>query len=378
MSNAIATPRAKNALVEIRDQLQAREAEFAAALPSHVRPEHFQRATLTAIQQNSKLLEVDRRSLLNELMRCAADGLVPDGREAALVIFKDRERGSIAKYMQMVQGVRKLVQQGGQISRFEQTVVCENDKFNYQLGDNPQIHHAPALKDRGDPVLVYSVAQFNDGTLSREVMTVEEIEKVRNVSRSKDSGPWTEWWGEMARKTVARRHAKVLPTSNDAMAALARDDEEHFAFPVPGQRSAASAPGTGRPRLSQQLDALSHSPGVEPQRGRGRPRRSSSKETDSPPAEPPLSDDERVGDLDEGDGPDMVPDVVPDGANGPQLDLQSEAADDDGWPGPRADFDQGVKDARAGRAGCLNREIRENPARLAEWQKGFNSKQAHA
>ena len=106
-----------------------RVSEFAEALPSHIKPEHFQRATLTALQQNPKLIEVDRRSLFNALKRCAQDGLIPDGREAVLVIYKDRERGSIAQYQPMVAGIRKLVLQSGEITRFEQAVICDGRRL---------------------------------------------------------------------------------------------------------------------------------------------------------------------------------------------------------------------------------------------------------
>jgi len=352
---------------EFRGQLESRTRQFAEALPSHIRPEHFQRAAITAINQNPKLLNVDRRSLFNALMRCAQDGLIPDGRQAVLVIYKDRERGEVAQYQQMVAGIRLLVQQSGEISRFEQTVVYENDQFEYCLGDNPHIDHRPAIDNRGPPILVYSVAQYGDGTLSREVMTVDEIEKVRGVSRSKNGQAWTEWWGEMARKTVAKRHAKVLPTSNDAKVALARDDAEHFSISPPSQAVVDIAAASRRPRLAEKLDALSET-GAEEQsptaRRRGRPARG--KEAASPPADdadlPP---------------PDQPPADV-------QLDLEGAqghadpAMPDDGWPGERPDFEQGVKDAKAGRAGCLNRDIRDDPARLAEWQKGFNSKTARS
>ena len=221
----MATARA-TALVEIENQLAERVTEFAEALPSHIKPEHFQRATLTALQQNPKLIEVDRRSLFTALKRCAQDGLIPDGREAVLVIYSDRERGSVAQYQPMVAGIRKLVLQSGEITRFEQAVICEGDEWDYELGDTPHIKHKPALDNRGKPILAYSVAQFRDGTLSRDVMTVAEIEKRRDVSRSQRGGPWVDWWNEMACKTVAKHHAKMLPMWVEARTALARDDDD--------------------------------------------------------------------------------------------------------------------------------------------------------
>jgi recombination protein RecT len=57
-------------------------------------------------------------------------------------------------------------------------------------------------------------------------MTVDEIEQVRAVSRAGASGPWGQWWGEMAKKTVLRRLSKRLPMSTDADELLRREVEE--------------------------------------------------------------------------------------------------------------------------------------------------------
>src|SRR5262245_36987324 len=132
-------------LEEFRNQLDARTRSFAAALPSHIRPDLFQRATMTAVQLNADLLRVDRRTLFTSLMRCAQDGLIPDGRQAAIVVFNDKERGQIAQYFPMIYGIRKLVQQSGEITRFEQQIVYEHDEFEFELGDNAHIRHVPHL-----------------------------------------------------------------------------------------------------------------------------------------------------------------------------------------------------------------------------------------
>lgn len=330
-------------LIELRGQLDARGAEFASALPAHITPAHFIRIALTAISQTPDLLNVDRRSLINSLMRCAQDGLLPDGRQAALVIFKSRERGAIAQYMPMTAGIRKLVQQSGEITRFEQCVVYEHDRFDYRLGDRPHISHIPAIENRGKPILVYSIAQFRDGTLSREIMTVAEIEQVRAVSRAANSGPWVDWWSEMAKKTIAKRHAKVLPMSNDSAAVIHRDDNEHTDLPPVTHETASRMPVGERPRLAAKLDALSApSEAPEPRRRRGRPR--FEDKAPPPPDDAPPADD----------------------------NTDTERVPDDGWPGPSAAYTQGMKDARAGRTSCLDREIRDDTKKFMEWERGFN------
>lgn len=344
----------KQAAEELHDQLRARSNEFANALPSHIKPEYFQRATLTAIAQNPQLLNVDRRSLFTALMKCAQDGLIPDGREAVLVIHKDRDRGAIATYEQMTAGVRKLLQQSGEITRFEQTIVHQNDKFEFCLGDHPQISHVPALGERGDVLLLYSIAQFKDGTLSREVMTIADIEKRRAVSRYKDGGPWVQWWPEMAKKTIAKYHAKSLPKSNEAATALAHDDAEHYDLPAMAS-SVPPSSSQNRPRLADRMDALGEpSPETEKRPRRGRPKKNPDEDLDE--AEIERSQERLAAVL--GEEPDGAP-----------ID-EARPADADVW---HRDYDQGKRDALAGRAACLNREIFENDVRHAQWQKGFDS-----
>ena len=241
-------------IMEFHGQLEKRTVEFSKALKrSGIDPAYFERVTKTAVAHNPKLLAADRRSLFNALARCAEDGLLPNGKEAVLKIYNSKE-GPIVGYERMVEGTRKLVQQSGEITRFEQTIVHENDQFDYELGDHPRILHRPAIGDRGKPILLYSVAQFNDGTLSREVMSAEEIETIRQrYSTAKDGPAWKNSWGEMARKTIAKRHAKVLPMSSDARDALARDDAEHSELPAVASQVRSRHRRTAR-ALADKLD----------------------------------------------------------------------------------------------------------------------------
>lgn len=180
------------------------------ALPPSITPDRFVRVTLTAVQQNPGVI-VHPASLYSSVIRCAQDGLVPDGREAAFVVFRTRD-GERCQYMPMVSGLRKIAAKHD--ITLTAYVVYEGDKFEYQLGDDPHVNHKPPAldKERGAPIGAYAVAIVRDtGEKYIEVMSKGQIEEVRAVSRAKDRGPWVDWWGEMARKTVARRLFKQLP-----------------------------------------------------------------------------------------------------------------------------------------------------------------------
>jgi recombination protein RecT len=186
-------------------------------------------------------------------------------------------------------------------------------------------------------------------------MTVAEVQDIRAMSPAADGPAWSHHWGEMARKTVAKRHAKILPMSSEARAVIDRDNEP-FELPAPVALPKQHAPEQSRPRLADQFDALGeyatpNEPKPETEkRTRGRPRKA--KPEDEPP--PESASDELIG---------IVDRVVEDAEQADMLPAT------DATP----DYDQGRKDAMAGRVTCLNPEIKSAPYRYREWQRGFNS-----
>ena len=194
--------------------------QFQAALPAHIPLDRFKRVVITAINQNPDLMKADRRSLFLSCVRAAQDGLFPDGREAALVLF-----GKNVTYLPMVAGIIKRMRNSGDVAAVDTQIVHEHDEFDYRLGDQPHINHKPTLGEPGKPIAAYAIIKLTNGEVLREVMSVAEIEKVRKVSRAANNGPWVSWWDMMARKTVLRRCSKRAPVSSDLDAMLQRDDE---------------------------------------------------------------------------------------------------------------------------------------------------------
>lgn len=232
--NQVATIEKKTTpTAEFRDQWTRQEQEITAALPPHIPVERFMRVVMTAVSASPDLLAADRRSLFESSMKAAQDGLLPDGRDGALVIFnaKVKENGKDVwikkvQWMPMVGGILKKIRNSGELLTISAYVAYEKDEFEYTLGDEESIVHRPCLEDdRGRPRLVYAVAKTKDGGVYREIMTFKDIEKVRGVSKTKDSGPWKDWWDEMAKKTVIRRLAKRLPMSSDLDDLIRRDDD---------------------------------------------------------------------------------------------------------------------------------------------------------
>lgn len=251
-------------VAEVRHQLTQMEDQFKAALPTHIPPERFMRVVMTAIQNNPQLMKAPRRELWNAAIRAAQDGLLPDGHEGALVCRPGRD-GITVTWQPMIAGVRKKARNSGEIATWDAHVVFANDFFQFKLGDAPQINHSYDLKsERGDAIGAYSVAVMKDGSKSYEVMSVSDINKIRDRSDAWKafkagkikSTPWSTDWGEMARKTVAKRHSKVLPMSTD-LDDLIRRDDSLYEFDEAKQRArTGQIPNT----LSGRLDMLAAPP----------------------------------------------------------------------------------------------------------------------
>ena len=212
----------QNPITQFRSELMAMTPEFANALPSHIKPEKFQRVLLTVVQLQPDLLSCDRRSLFAACLKCAADGLIPDGREAALVKYSNA-----VQYMPMLTGIQKRVRNSGDIASIQAHVIYEHDEFIWQQGVDASVLHKPKFPgDRGKPIGAYAVAKFKDGSDPQvEVMDLAQIERVRKVSKASGNGPWVQWWDEMARKTVFRRLSKWLPLDAETDVLMRRDDE---------------------------------------------------------------------------------------------------------------------------------------------------------
>ncbi|HGJ5881282.1 MAG TPA: recombinase RecT, partial [Arsenophonus nasoniae] len=186
---------------------------IAAMLPAQVTPEQFTRTAATALIENAELQKADKQSLVLALTRCAKDGLMPDGREATLIVRKQK-----AVYMPMVDGVIKRARQSGQVANIIAKVVYAQDEFEYVIDENGEhLTHRPAFVDGDEVVKVYAFAKLNSGELVVEVMSRADVEKIRNTVKSaKDlSSPWVKWFDRMALKTVIHRLARRLPCASE-------------------------------------------------------------------------------------------------------------------------------------------------------------------
>lgn len=227
----------KEAITPIQEfgrSIRKMESQFRVSLPTTISPEKFFNVSQTAVAQNPSLLEADRQSLYLAFLSCAQDGLLPDGREATVQIFntnigtKDGAKWvKKAQYLPMVYGILKKLHSTGEIASTSCDVVYEGDEFDRwtdESGDHLK-HRQKIGGSNRKALAVYFIVRTKGGGIFMEVMTAEEVESIRSMSKSANSPAWKNSWSEMAKKVVIKRVAKRAPLPDQALSAVRADDD---------------------------------------------------------------------------------------------------------------------------------------------------------
>lgn len=248
-----------------------------APLPNNVTPDSFRNAAIVAVQNNPKILDCDQATVFVAIRELAAMGLVPNGREAALVPFKTRVNGNYidaCQAMPMVFGLIKSARRSGDVKDIRAHIVYQNEldqgRFSYVIGDEEKLDHEPIVfGDKGPMVIAYAIARLKDGSLVREVMDADEIDQVRRASaaqkiyekgkkpRVSDEpiGIWADWPGEMWKKSVIRRLCKRLDLSAEDMRLINIEPESgqmrDITPDAPADDPVVEKAGSNRAKLSE-------------------------------------------------------------------------------------------------------------------------------
>ncbi len=256
-------------MLALQKAFETQAQEIARMLPAQIPFERFKRVIMTAVQRNPDLLLVSARELFNACMQAASDGLLPDGREGALVIFNRNKKidnkwvsEMAVQWMPMVAGILKKVRNSGELSTIVARVVYGGDKFRNWIDDTGEHieYEASDQQDRELVRCVFAMAKLKDGSIEVEVLKPADIEKIRSVSRAKDGGPWSTWWDQMAIKSAIRRLSKRLPMSTDLDDLIRRDDALYDLEGAADKRGAIEHKPTSTATLANKLDMLGHDP----------------------------------------------------------------------------------------------------------------------
>lgn len=246
----------------LREQLEQRLGTFAEALPAHITPAQFKATLIRAAMSDPGLLVADRVSFFEAALAAAIDGLMPDKKEGAMVVYntKIKENGKEiwikkVQWLPMIRGIFTKVYNTGLVKSATVGIVYGGDEFRTWTDDEGE-HLQYEAADQQDRQIVrryFAQVVMKEGGCFVEEMWPQDIEKVKGSSKTAGSGPWVDWYEEMAKKTVFKRLAKRLPISRDLERVLSRDD---FLYDLANQARDITPAGQ-RPRgLANRLDAL--------------------------------------------------------------------------------------------------------------------------
>lgn len=226
----------------VKKFFDSQKSMLAAVLPKHVSPDRMLKIALGALRTTPKLMNCTIESLMGAVVQCSQLGLEPNTPlgHAYLIPFEKKQKignewKTIKTEVQIVFGYKGLIdlaRRSGQIISISAHEVCENDEFEYEYGLEEKLAHRPAMGNRGEVIAFYAVAKLVGGGHAFEVMSLKQVEEIRNESqgwqsavrqKKQDESVWGLHFVQMGRKTVLRRLFNYLPVSIELATASTLD-----------------------------------------------------------------------------------------------------------------------------------------------------------
>ena len=188
------------------------------ALPKTFNKERFLQNTIAVIKQNPELQKYNKNELLTCMLRGSYLSLDFMAKECWLVPYNGH-----VTFQTSYKGECKFVKRYSirPLLDVKAEIVRVGDEIDYGINEDnkPYIKYKPIPFNTQNVVGAFAVAYFKDGGILYEVMSMDEINKVRNVSRaaSSSSSPWKTFPEEMYKKTVLRRLCKSIETDFDTV-----------------------------------------------------------------------------------------------------------------------------------------------------------------
>lgn len=183
------------------------------ALPNDFNRARFLQNTIALVRNNPNLQKYSKTELLEGSLRAAYLGCDFLNQEAWLVPYDGHLRFQLG-----YKGACKFVKKYSirPLKDIYAKVVRDGDFFEHGvINGEPYITWKPSAFNAKEVKGVFAVALFEDGGILYEVMTKEEVDKIRKRSRAGNSGPWVTDYEEMMRKTCLKRLTKGVDTDFD-------------------------------------------------------------------------------------------------------------------------------------------------------------------
>ena len=169
-------------------------------------------------QNNPTLQRCDPQSILNAVVNVARTSITlnPVMRLAYLIPRKNK---CVLEFSYM--GLVAMLRDNGCIKSISAHIVYEDENFEFDLANN-KIRHLPKYAQSENEhnlrkiIGCYSRATLPNNEIVYEFMPMWEIEKVKRSSEGSDNkySAWQTWKDEMIKKSVIKRHFKMLISVN--------------------------------------------------------------------------------------------------------------------------------------------------------------------
>lgn len=210
----------------LKPLLDKMQVQLEAALASRLTLGQFQSMALAAYSKNGKLWDCTDESVLRCMLDVAVIGLEPDTvrGHAYLIPYKDTCTLQIG-----YKGLVHIATRNGDALKIDAHVVYLNDEFSIEYGMKEELRHRPFIpkskkEDRGPKIGAYSFVKLKSGESTFLYMNMTELDEVR-AKANQSSPAWKDFEDEMYKKTVFRRHSKLLPLSEETLTAIEKDIE---------------------------------------------------------------------------------------------------------------------------------------------------------
>ena len=209
---------ANEVAIKFSEKLTDKLTAVASALPKDFNRERFVQNCLTVMNETPQLASINPAQVIQGLLKGAYLGLDFLNRECYLIPY-----GNSVQFQTDYKGEVKFTKKYSirPILDIYAKVVREGDSFEEVIIDgHPSIGFKPLSFNDGEIIGAFAVVLYQDGGMSYEVMSVKDINAVRNnYSKASQSKAWKNSFDEMCKKTVLRRLCKHIETDFESVEA---------------------------------------------------------------------------------------------------------------------------------------------------------------
>lgn len=204
--------------VKFSQQLTDKLVDVESALPKDFNRERFVQNCLAVMNENPQLGKINTAHTIQGLLKGAYLGLDFLNRECYLIPY-----GNSVQFQTDYKGEVKFTKKYSirKIKDIYAKVVRTGDEFTEEIVDGmPSIDFKPLPFNDGDIIGAFAIVLYQDGGMAYEVMSVKDINAVRNnYSKASQSKAWKNSFDEMCKKTVLRRLCKHIETDFECIEA---------------------------------------------------------------------------------------------------------------------------------------------------------------